>query len=862
MAGSALVRAAAAVREKLEAGVDASSFGAVAFDRAARELLTQSLPYLPPASQPLAEEHHRALSSLVGPLSGLAREPASSEVSFQGPALIPLTMASSAACAVLNFLLRFVESSSLHLPEADAMRLLAAGTLALHTLPRVLSDFLAHAAEGADCSALLAPMLACSCFTQQLLATAVWGEDSFLPPRVQQVGRTGMLRAGAVLDWMRQIAPAAATFVERFGPALLPADCTSALEQAVAHLPAQQHEQQEQLPLLVQSALVRLSAAVLSEAAASPPTPAVLGNHNWCSKLGCSLRLLRAHSLSGALLQHERSTGGGLLLLAGRSLRLLQSALEQLGSCSPEQDDLLLGHLSSLASLCGTEADAAALIHSAGPATPRQHAEAFLLRLNNARILRSLHRLLEVAAAAQPPATQPGHSAELARLLWQPRHAAMLGGVVQSWGMYALPNMLSLMRGAEAEGWGSSAVRAVAAASADTLLRLASLPPRLPAVAPSGAVVLPGDLEGRALGLSKSLSYSCHLQAFQLLANSARTPPEAPAAATPGSCADAERCAEAAFHAAMTACKFEWSGAAGFFASIALIRWPCVHPACTIALRACKAVLGRAGSLSAAQQAQRRMDCLAVCYLESLAATSAAGHSPAIASDLLWTLVAVCDIVPVPDPLLLSDGGRAARALAEAAVVLLGSKKEEDVEEGFLLPARAVAACPALLPALATDCTLIRCLSNPDWRQALALAERPRCANPRCASLAGASEAEALRGRRLCVEARDRRRRLLSLVLSAPQRVDRYLNASPLRRWMWAGISLCNGFYAGNIATLSFGALAVNDVFAAVVTLLFCEVVTHLYYTDTTGSLTLWYLNCFKIGLIAAMLADAAKLGS
>ncbi|KAL4432815.1 hypothetical protein ABPG77_008141 [Micractinium sp. CCAP 211/92] len=114
----------------------------------------------------------------------------------------------------------------------------------------------------------------------------------------------------------------------------------------------------------------------------------------------------------------------------------------------------------------------------------------------------------------------------------------------------------------------------------------------------------------------------------------------------------------------------------------------------------------------------------------------------------------------------------------------------------------------------------------------------------------------------LRVEARDRRRRLLSLVLSAPQRAERYFAASPLRRWMWAGISVCNGFYAGNIATLSFGALAVNDVFAAVVTLLFCEVATYLYYTDTSGSLTLWYLNCFKVGLIASLLADAAKLGS
>lgn len=67
---------------------------------------------------------------------------------------------------------------------------------------------------------------------------------------------------------------------------------------------------------------------------------------------------------------------------------------------------------------------------------------------------------------------------------------------------------------------------------------------------------------------------------------------------------------------------------------------------------------------------------------------------------------------------------------------------------------------------------------------------------------------------------------------------------------------------AGNIVSLSFGALAVNDVFAAVVTLLFCEVVTHLYYTAEKPTLRLWFLNCFKLGLIASLLADAAKLGS
>lgn len=152
---------------------------------------------------------------------------------------------------------------------------------------------------------------------------------------------------------------------------------------------------------------------------------------------------------------------------------------------------------------------------------------------------------------------------------------------------------------------------------------------------------------------------------------------------------------------------------------------------------------------------------------------------------------------------------------------------------------------------------------------------------------------------RLAVEARTRQRRLLSYVLSAPQRVDRYLRSAWWRRWTWAGSSLATGYYAGgwvggwldgfeggderlphvafarrpptptsqhlppaNILTLSFGALAVNDVLAAVVTLFFCEVVTHLYYTDNSNSLVLWYLNCFKMGLIASMLADAAKLGS
>lgn len=40
------------------------------------------------------------------------------------------------------------------------------------------------------------------------------------------------------------------------------------------------------------------------------------------------------------------------------------------------------------------------------------------------------------------------------------------------------------------------------------------------------------------------------------------------------------------------------------------------------------------------------------------------------------------------------------------------------------------------------------------------------------------------------------------------------------------------------------------------------QVITHLYYTAEKPGLRLWFANCFKMGLIASLLADAAKLGS
>lgn len=62
--------------------------------------------------------------------------------------------------------------------------------------------------------------------------------------------------------------------------------------------------------------------------------------------------------------------------------------------------------------------------------------------------------------------------------------------------------------------------------------------------------------------------------------------------------------------------------------------------------------------------------------------------------------------------------------------------------------------------------------------------------------------------------------------------------------------------------TLSFGALAINDVLAAVVTLVFYEIVSSAFYSSSNPPLRLWFANFFKIGVVAALMADAVKLGS
>jgi hypothetical protein len=106
-----------------------------------------------------------------------------------------------------------------------------------------------------------------------------------------------------------------------------------------------------------------------------------------------------------------------------------------------------------------------------------------------------------------------------------------------------------------------------------------------------------------------------------------------------------------------------------------------------------------------------------------------------------------------------------------------------------------------------------------------------------------------------------RETRLLPFVLSAPARVEAYFARSPPRRALWCAISGAGGFYAGNVTTLSFGALAINDVLAAVLTLLFYEAVSRAFYAAERRTLRLWFAQWFKLGLVAALLVDALKLG-
>ena len=102
--------------------------------------------------------------------------------------------------------------------------------------------------------------------------------------------------------------------------------------------------------------------------------------------------------------------------------------------------------------------------------------------------------------------------------------------------------------------------------------------------------------------------------------------------------------------------------------------------------------------------------------------------------------------------------------------------------------------------------------------------------------------------------------RLGTRLTTIPRRIDYYFAGSLARRWLWTVIAFATGFYAANTVSLSFGALSINDVVAAAVTVLIVELFSYLYYSASKKTLRLVFLNAFKWGICYALITDAFKL--
>ncbi|XP_072981731.1 uncharacterized protein ycf20 [Typha angustifolia] len=104
-------------------------------------------------------------------------------------------------------------------------------------------------------------------------------------------------------------------------------------------------------------------------------------------------------------------------------------------------------------------------------------------------------------------------------------------------------------------------------------------------------------------------------------------------------------------------------------------------------------------------------------------------------------------------------------------------------------------------------------------------------------------------------------RRLVDLIRVIPEISRSYFKSRP-RRALFGGISLLGGFYVAQTISLSFGALGVNDVIAAVVCVLLTEYTTRFYYSRPKVTFPLALLNNFKMGFTYGLFIDAFKLAS
>ena len=115
--------------------------------------------------------------------------------------------------------------------------------------------------------------------------------------------------------------------------------------------------------------------------------------------------------------------------------------------------------------------------------------------------------------------------------------------------------------------------------------------------------------------------------------------------------------------------------------------------------------------------------------------------------------------------------------------------------------------------------------------------------------------------RRLVRTFANRGTRVTQNLTNFPQRLNNYFEQGLIKKFLWCGISVGGGYYSGNMVSLAFGALAINDLVAAVMTVALCEVISRIFYGQWPSP-PLWALfaNCFKCGIEFAFIADAFKL--
>ncbi len=104
--------------------------------------------------------------------------------------------------------------------------------------------------------------------------------------------------------------------------------------------------------------------------------------------------------------------------------------------------------------------------------------------------------------------------------------------------------------------------------------------------------------------------------------------------------------------------------------------------------------------------------------------------------------------------------------------------------------------------------------------------------------------------------------RIASVLTSLPQRLDLYFQRRSYRMLLWKTIFIFVGFYLASVLTLSFGALGINDVVAGALCVFVYETITRWYYKTSRPGRKLEFVNCFKLGLVYSLIADAFKLGS